>query len=161
MLPALTTASHLAGVLLRWLRRRFSQVGAWALLALVLLVPFSLEGCSGRSQPSAGVVQSALALQIQLTQEAIAAALQVKPPGDPEVRHVRIAQQEPMRIGEGRGVKVVGQFDWRLPGDPERIDSPFEIFLQRGERGQSWRLARPQGGADSSAQAWITDPLPV
>jgi hypothetical protein len=45
------------------------------------------------------------------------------------------------------------------------VDSPFELFLQRGERGQSWRLARPVGPAPSagadSQQTWITDPLPL
>jgi hypothetical protein len=161
MVPAASLPSHRAAGLLPWLQRRCGKALAGVLLALVLLLPLGLSGCSGRAQPSAGVVQSALALQIQLTQEAIATALQVKPPGEAEVHHVRVEQHEAVRIGEGRGVKVVGRFDWRLPGDPERIDSPFEIFLQRGERGQSWRLARPKGGTEASAQEWITDPLPV
>jgi hypothetical protein len=66
-----------------------------------------------------------------------------------------------MRIGEGRGVHLTGEFNWRLAGDPVRVDSPFDLYLQRGERGQSWRLARPQGSIDGNSQVWITDPLPV
>jgi hypothetical protein len=110
------------------------------------------------------VLLQALELQIQLTQGAIAEALALESGGTPEVSRVRVSQQESVRIGEAKGLRVVGQFDWRLAGDPIRVDSPFELFLERGERGQSWRLARPQGvGAPASRglQAWITDPLPL
>ena len=79
--------------------------------------------------------------------------------------NVRVAQQQPILIGEAKGLRLEGQFDWRLAGDPIRVDSPFELFLQRGERGQSWRLARPIGPAASAGavdqQTWITDPLPL
>ena len=78
---------------------------------------------------------------------------------------VRVAQQQSILIGEAKGLRLQGQFDWRLAGDPIRVDSPFELFLQRGERGQSWRLARPVGPAPSAGaedqQTWITDPLPL
>jgi hypothetical protein len=131
------------------------------IVALVLLLSLVLGGCSGRGQPAASVVQSALALQIQLTQSAIAEALQLKTPGTPEVSHVRVVSSDSMRIGEGRGVHLTGEFNWRLAGDPVRVDSPFDLYLQRGERGQSWRLARPQGSIDGNSQVWITDPLPV
>ena len=131
------------------------------IVALVLMLSLVLGGCSGRGQPAASVVQSALVLQIQLTQSAIAEALQLKPPGAPEVSHVRVASTDSVRIGEGRGLHLKGDFDWRLDGDPVRVDSPFDIYLQRGERGQSWRLARPQASEPGSGQAWITDPLPV
>ena len=131
------------------------------IVALVLLISLVLGGCSGRGQPAASVVQGALALQIELTQAAIAEALQLKTPGAPVVSHVRVASTDAVRIGEGRGVHLKGDFDWRLAGDPLRVDSPFDIYLQRGERGQSWRLARPQASEPGSGQAWITDPLPV
>lgn len=130
-------------------------------VALVLLISLVLGGCSGRGQPAASVVQSALALQIQLTQSAIAEALQLKTPGAPEVSHVRVVSTDSVRIGDGRGVHLNGEFDWRLAGDPVRVNSPFDMYLQRGERGQSWRLARPQGSEPGTSQVWITDPLPV
>jgi hypothetical protein len=81
--------------------------------------------------------------------------------GAPEVSRVRVAAQQAIRIGEAPGWRLAGAFDWRLPGDPIRVDSPFELFLQRGARGESWRLARPSGSPDGSTQAWITDPLPI
>ena len=157
MLPASPPRGHgFAGVL-----GLLPPVVTVPIVALVLLLSLVLGGCSGRGQPAASVVQSALALHIQLTQSAIAEALQLKTPGTPEVSHVRVVSSDSMRIGEGRGVHLTGEFNWRLAGDPVRVDSPFDLYLQRGERGQSWRLARPQGSIDGNSQVWITDPLPV
>ena len=118
-------------------------------------------GCTGGGQPPRSVLLDALSLQIQLTQGAIARALDLEAGGLPEVSRVRVEQQEAIAIGEGRGLHLAGRFDWRLPGDPIRVDSPFELYLQRGSRGESWRLARPSGSSDGSSQDWITDPLPL
>jgi hypothetical protein len=107
------------------------------------------------------VLLDALALQIQLTQGSIARALELETPGLPQVSRVRVEDQQAMPIGDARGLRLAGRFDWRLADDPIRVDSPFELYLARGERGQSWRLARPQGSEPGSGQAWITDPLPV
>jgi hypothetical protein len=145
------------------------RLSAW-LLPLLLMVCVVLTGCSAAAQPPRSVLLQALELQIQLTQGAIADALALDAGGMPEVSRVRVAQQQLIGIGEAKGLRLEGQFDWRLAGDPIRVDSPFELFLQRGERGQSWRLARPVGpgvsaGADGESadgqQAWITDPLPL
>ena len=127
------------------------------LLALLLL----LGGCSRVGQPPRSVLLGALSLQIQLTQEAIARALDLEAGGVPEVSRVRVEQQDAVAIGEGRVLHLSGRFDWRLPGDAIRVDSPFELYLQRGPRGESWRLARPSGSSDGSSQDWITDPLPL
>jgi hypothetical protein len=129
---------------------------------LVLIVPLLLGGCSGSGQPPRTTVLQALALQIELTQGSIAQALALDAPGVPDVSRVRIEAQQSLTIGDGRGLRLAGQFDWRLAGDPIRVDSPFEIYLQRGERGQSWRLARPiSTDDDGRPQEWLIDPLPL
>ena len=130
-------------------------------LLVALALPLSLAGCGGVGQPPRGVLLQALGLQIQLTQGAIAQALALEAGGEPEVNRVRVEQQEAVRIGEARGLRLAGRFDWRLAGDPIRVDSPFELYLQRGERGQSWRLARPTGSSDGTTQEWLTYPLPL
>lgn len=154
MLPALST--HLSSALTAALR-------PWriSLLALLLTLSLALQACGSVGQPPRGVLLQALALQIQLTQAQVAAALQLQPGGAPEVSRVRIEQQESLAIGDGRGLHLSGRFDWRLAEDPIRVDSAFDLYLQRGERGQSWRLARPVGLAADGRQQWITDPLPL
>jgi hypothetical protein len=127
----------------------------------LLLVAVLLAGCGSAAQPPRRVVLDALALQIRLTQDQVAQALRLEPAGLPEVSRVRVEEQQPVTIGEARGLRLTGRFDWRLAEDPIRVDSPFEIYLQRGERGQSWRLARPLAADPDGTQQWITEPLPL
>lgn len=156
MLPALPIP--------RWPLRRPALSGLQrllpALLTLLLLLTPALQACSATPQPPRSVLLEALALQIRLTQGQVAEALQLEPVAEPMVSRVRLEQQQEIPIGEGRGLRLVGRFDWRLAEDPIRVDSPFEIYLLRGERGQTWRLARPVGTVDQS-QAWISEPLPL
>ena len=124
----------------------------------VLSIVVSLTACNG-SQPPRALLNEALALQIQLTQSAIASSLDLTPmPTAPSVSRVRVEDQESFALGDEQGLRISGRFDWQLPGDRVQVDSPFELFLQRGSRGQSWRLARPKGGSEDR-QAWLTYPL--
>ena len=130
-------------------------------LVLCVLLSFCLSACTG-GQPSQKVLLSALALQIDLTQRSIADALNLSSAdGKPQVSRVRVESQQTMGIGGSKGLHLTGRFDWRLPGDPIRVDSAFDLYLQRGERGQSWRLARPTGSSDGTNQDWLIDPLPL
>lgn len=131
-------------------------------LGLALLLPLGLVGCTaGPGQPPQRVLLDALTLQIRLTQDQVAAALGLESGGMPEVSRVRVGEQTALRIGEARGLRLSGRFDWRLRGDPIRVDSPFTLYLQRGERGESWRLARPSGSSSGDVQDWFTYPLPL
>ena len=148
MLPQLS--SPVSG--LKRVFRRLLQV------LCVLLTVVSLTACTG-SQPPRALLNEALALQIQLTQSAIASSLDLTPmPTAPSVSRVRVEDQESFALGDEQGLRISGRFDWQLPGDRVQVDSPFELFLQRGSRGQSWRLARPKGGSEDR-QSWLTYPL--
>ena len=154
MLPGLTTQADRLAPLSRLLSWGFALLMA-AVLAL------GLGGCVGSGQPPQKVLLSALALQIDLTQRSIADALTLDAAGPPQVSRVRVESQENLPIGGGKGIHLSGRFDWRLAGDPIRVDSAFDLYLQRGERGQSWRLARPSGSEDGATQDWLTYPLPL
>ncbi|MEB3235832.1 MAG: hypothetical protein VKM98_10440 [Cyanobacteriota bacterium] len=129
---------------------------------LLLLLPLGLTACGNGPTPPRAIVLSALSLQIELTQQAIAEALGLPGAGTPAVSHVRIEGQRSVPIGDGKGVQLSGHFDWHLQDGPAARDSAFELYLQRGERGQSWRLARPAGpSGDGQNQQWLIDPLPI
>ena len=151
MLPGPTTP---------WTRLRASLRRVLTLLCCLALA-LGLSACSGLGQPSQRVLLSALALQIDLTQRSIADALSLAASGPPQVSRVRVESQQSVAIGSSRGLHLTGRFDWRLADDPIRVDSAFDLYLQRGERGQSWRLARPSGSSDGATQDWIIDPLPL
>jgi hypothetical protein len=177
MLPSLSPPSRPSVPLRQGLWRGALR---WLAAGLLLVLPLVLVACGGPGQPPRSVLLDALALQIQLTQGSIAQALELEAPGSPQVSRVRVEEQQAMAIGEARGLRLSGRFDWRLADDPIRVDSPFELFLARGERGQSWRLARPgspapldpsaadpattaapAADATLSSQSWITYPLPL
>jgi hypothetical protein len=170
MLPPLPTPTRAPRRLafslpLGLLRRSLATVS----LLMALLLPLGLCGCGVAGQPPQRVLLDALALQIHLTQDQVADALGLESGGLPEVSRVRVEQQQALRIGDARGLRLTGRFDWRLSGDPIRVDSPFTVYLQRGERGESWRLAQPTATADATdraddngtAQDWFTYPLPL
>jgi hypothetical protein len=161
--PAPSTPTAAAAIGAHPAGRRSTGPLAALLLAVLLLLPPGLTGCGlvGGGGPARGELISALELQIQLTQGAIATALGLPSEGLPEVSRVRVSAQERLPIGDGQGLHLSGRFDWRLPGDPFRTDTPFDLYLQRGPRGQSWRLARPIGADAEGVQQWITDPLPL
>ena len=150
MLPGATTPAASARQRPRWLA-----------LLLALILSLGISACSAVGQPSQKVLLAALGLQIELTQRSIATALGLSAQGEPQVSRVRVESQQAISVGNARGLHLTGRFDWRLPGDPIRVDSPFDLYLQRGERGQSWRLARPVGSVDGSSQDWLIDPLPL
>ena len=133
----------------------------WFALVFSAVLALTLSACTASSQPPRAVLLRALGLQITLTQSAIARSLDLDAAGDPEVSRVRVEDQDSIRLGDHRGLHLTGRFDWQLPGDRVRVDSPFELFLERGERGESWRLAQPVGSSDGSSQEWVTYPLPI
>ena len=139
--------------------RRMRRLVLFVLFAC--LISLGLSSCSLGDHPPRGVILSALGQQIQLTQSAIAQSLDLEASGAPEVTRVRLEEQESLSIGDQKGLHLIGRFDWRLPGDAVKVDSPFELFLEQGERGQSWRLALPSGSDDGRSQTWITYPLAI
>lgn len=143
----------------RWQRLWWAQGALTA--ALVGLLGLGLGGCMAPNGPPQGTLLNALALQIQLTQADVAQALSLESVGAPLVSRVRVEQQEPVTIGTAKGLRIAGRFDWRLGKEPFRVDAPFEIFLEQGARGESWRLARPAGSAPEGEQEWLTYPLPL
>ena len=110
------------------------------------------------------MVLDALALQIELTQTSIAQTLELPPmAGHPSVSRVRIEDQSALKMAGHRGVHLQGRFDWQLPGDKIQVDSPFDLYLEQGDKQQSWRLAQPIDPMDSSnaVEQWLSYPLPL
>ena len=153
MLPQLSLPS-------RALPHRFREpVRKLGRAVAALLVLVFLASCSN-AQPPKALLSEALTLQIQLTQSAIATSLDLPATASPaRVSRIRIDHEETIKLGQARGLRITGQFDWRLAGDPIQVDSPFEVILERGDRGQSWRLARASGPGRDGLQTWITYPL--
>ena len=139
------------------LRRCFSS-----LLSLVCVMSLVgvLSACSFRQDPPRSIVIEALQVQIVATQASISESLGLEPAiSVPTVSRVRVDHQESLNLEGERFVHLEGNFDWQLPRDSVRVDSAFELFLQRGQRGEGWILARPVAGQVNDAQRWLLYPL--
>ncbi len=154
MLPDTSSPLLSLVALRRWWQRALGML-------MVVVLSLTLSACDSFQKPPRAVVLQALSLQIQLTQTAIAQSLDLEPIGSPDVSRVRIKQRQALNLGDQKGLRLTGRFDWQLPGDQVSVDSPFELFLEEGELGQSWRLAQPIGSADGVAQDWTTYPLAI
>ena len=81
----------------------------------VLSIVVSLTACNG-SQPPRALLNEALALQIQLTQSAIASSLDLTPmPIAPSVSRVRVEDQESFALGDEQGLRTVSYTHLTLP----------------------------------------------
>ena len=103
---------------------------------LVLLIVTFLSSCTLRNEPPRAIVIEALQAQIQTTQVSIAQSLDLQPVASaPDVSRVRVDHQEVLKVEGERFVHLEGSFDWQLPRDSVRVDSAFDLYLQRGAHG--------------------------
>jgi hypothetical protein len=127
---------------------------------LVLLIVTFLSSCTLRNEPPRAIVIEALQAQIQTTQVSIAQSLDLQPVASaPDVSRVRVDHQEVLKVEGECFVHLEGSFDWQLPRDSVRVDSAFDLYLQRGPHGEGWSLARPATDSGSEAQRWLLYPL--
>ena len=98
-------------------------------------------------------------MQARLTQKAIASTLDISLDDSQSFSHVRLKGKEALAFGGFHVVRIYGNFDLKIHGQKTILDSPFELFLQPGERNQSWRLAMPVGSQGKDDQQWVTYPL--
>ena len=125
----------------------------------VFVIAFLSASCGVNSDPPRSIVMEALQTQISATQSSISESLGLDPSTtDPVVSRVRVGHQETLKLDGQRFTHLEGSFDWQLPQDPVRVDSAFELFLLRGERGEGWTLARPVSGK-ADIQRWLLYPL--
>ena len=139
------------------LRRGLSSLLSFVCVIILACV---LSACSLSQDPPRSIVIEALQTQIVATQASISESLGLDPTVSvPSVSRVRIDQQESLKLEGERFIHLEGSFDWQLPRDSVRVDSAFELFLQRGQRGEGWTLARPLAGHTDDAQHWLLYPL--
>ena len=126
----------------------------------LFLISLLLISCSWTSQPPRNIVIEALQTQIIATQTSISESLGLDPTINvPTVSRVRVTHHDELQVDNERFIHLEGSFDWQLPQDSIRVDSAFELYLQSGQRGEGWTLARPVGGQGDDVQHWLLYPL--
>ena len=141
------------------LQRRVCSI--FLVIALIISLGFALVGCSSQLTLPIRVLKDALSLQVELTQRSLDSSSN----GDTSlvvgIDHVSVEKKEEIRLGNSKVLRVIGKSDWRLQGQKKLLSSPFELFLEPGKNGESWRLARPADSSSGSTENWITYPLSI
>ena len=119
--------------------------------------------CGVFESPPKSVVRDALLLQLQITDNSISTSMNFKPTDPPEIKRIRVEERYelPTENSQEPIFRLTGHVALKSPGKPLTRNSFFELFLEQGSKGQSWRLARPIGSVNDGSQAWITYPFPL
>ena len=115
-------------------------------------------GCASTQYPSDSVLKDALSLQLNLAERSLDNLFETDE-GLTDVVSVRPSSMSLFENEEGELVSISGRCDCRFLGTKEKNDSSFQLFLERGAKGESWRLARPQISSDGDFKYWSTYPL--
>lgn len=120
----------------------------------IVLVFLTACGNTGM-EPSSRLVQRAIALQVEQTQQQLSQQLNLNVFGF-EINRVAVTKQEPLMIQNLATYHVQGTYNVTLKLSKRRVtqQNPFDIYLQRQKEGKTWRLALPR--ANNDANTWIT-----
>ena len=138
-------------------RSFFQKINA---LLLVFLLCFTAYGCAATIYPPESVLKDALSLQIDLTERSLIDVLDFEE-GLAEVIGVKSNSSNYLPDQKGRLLSISGRCDCRFLGHKEKTDYPFHVFLERGSKGESWRLARPTFASNGVIKGWSSYPLPI
>lgn len=107
-------------------------------------------------EPSSRLVQRAIALQVEQTQQQLSQQLGLNVFGF-EINRVAVTKQEPLMIQNLAAYHVQGTYNVTLKL-PRRVtqQNPFDIYLQRQKEGKTWRLALPQSTGNDPKLTWVT-----
>ena len=129
-------------------------------LIVAVLVSLTISGCVSTSYPSNSVLKDALALQMNLTERSLAMVVDLEEDLI-EVISVKSSSIDYVQNQEGRIFSISGHCDCKFPGLKEKTYSPFQLFLEQGDKAESWRLARPITSISGEIKEWSTYPLPI
>lgn len=108
-------------------------------------------------EPSSRLVQSAIALQVEQTQQQLSQQLGLNVLGF-EINRVAVTKQEPLMIQNLAAYHVQGTYNVTLKRALRRVtqQNPFDIYLQRQKEGKTWRLALPRSTGNDPKFTWVT-----
>ncbi len=115
-------------------------------------------GCVSSRYPPETVLKEALLMQIGLTERLLDGAFDLDE-GFADVISVKADSIKVVENTKNSIISVSGKSDLRFLGTKEKTSSFFQLYLQKGEKGESWRLARPQVSSAGMIKDWLIYPL--
>jgi len=127
------------------------------ILTAIMLVLLTACGTVGL-EPSSQVVQRAIALQVEQTQQQLSQQLGLDVKGL-EINSVAVTKREPLVIQDLPAYHVQGTYNVILKLPRRRVtqeQNPFDIYLQRQKEGKTWRLALKRSTGNDTKSTWVT-----
>ncbi|UKO99012.1 hypothetical protein [Nostoc sp. UHCC 0870] len=122
-----------------------------------------LVGCGNIGLlPTSELVQKAIALQLEQTQQQLNQQLDLKFQGF-EIKHLKIRQEEPLTIENLPAFRVRGNYDliFQLPKRQlTKLQQPFEVYLQIQQEGKTWRLLSRSKTSQDNQTVWRSYLIP-
>ncbi|BAT55432.1 hypothetical protein NOS3756_44190 [Nostoc sp. NIES-3756] len=130
-------------------------------LTAVLLI--LLVGCNNIGLlPTSQLVQKAIALQLEQTQQQLNQQLDLNFQGF-KIQHLKIRQEQPLTIQNLPTFRVLGTYDltFQLPKRQlTKLQQPFDVYLQIQQEGKTWRLLLPDKGSKDTEKVWRSYLIP-
>ncbi|MDY7013276.1 MAG: hypothetical protein SVX43_06655 [Cyanobacteriota bacterium] len=108
--------------------------------------------------PGGAIVQKAIALQLEQSQQQLSEQLQASNPVS-NITRVSVKQIEPLYLGKLPTYHLTGTYNLKIDlGDRQKTqkNNEFDIYIQRQKEGKTWRwLKRVTGGSDAVPQ-WLS-----
>ncbi len=125
------------------------------LLMAGLLILLSACGTIGLL-PTNQLVQKAIALQLEQTQQQLSQKLDLDLQGF-EIQKLAITEQKPLTIENLPAFRVQGKYDLTIKLPKRRLtqlQQPFDIYLQIQQEGKTWRLLLPERVGKNTEPIW-------
>ncbi|MEY3868495.1 MAG: hypothetical protein RLZZ338_2386 [Cyanobacteriota bacterium] len=133
-------------------------------LIIRLISPFFLlffiTACNLVFVTDKAVVEKAIALQINLSQEQITQQFrQNSTPPPLKINRVVITDVESLKLQNLPTFRVMGTYDFTLEYPRKEIrhkQNPYQVYLQQQKEGKTWRLLRPQKKPGDNETQWFS-----
>ncbi len=126
--------------------------------SIAILILLILTGCTTSVlAPPRELVQQAIALQLEKTQQQLNQQLDLKFRGF-EINHLLIKQQQALTIQGLPTYHIFGTYDltFKLPKQSlKQLQKPYEVYLQIQQEGKTWRMLVPSGEQKDTWRSYL------
>jgi len=138
------------------------MVAQWLKTGLAIAFLIVLTACGATSPsvtlaPGGEIVQKAIALQIERSQQQLSQQLQASHP-TLKIAKVNVKEIEPLWIGKLPTYHFLGTYTLKieLPNQNVKQNNEFDIYIQRQKEGKTWRWLKPEKSDPDAEPQWFS-----
>lgn len=130
----------------------------WAIALLLVLTACGASSPSVTLAPGGEIVQKAIALQLERSQQHLSQQLQASHPSL-KITKINVKEIEPLWLGRLPTYHLLGTYNLKieLPNQNVRQNkNEFDIYLQRQREGKTWRWLKPEKSNPEAEPEWFS-----